>query len=100
MFDAITVFLLMTKTTNAWFQIDPAGGRAALKMFCFPYAGGTALIFKKWEEFLPSTVQVIPVELPGRGARLQEAPFVSLPVLIDELERVILPFLDLSLIHI
>ena len=63
-------------------------------MFCFPYAGGTALMFKKWAELLPPVVKVVPVELPGRGTRLPEPPFVSMPALIDELKEVIRPCLD------
>jgi medium-chain acyl-[acyl-carrier-protein] hydrolase len=84
----------MTNATDAWFQRGSIGAQVELKMFCFPYAGGTALIFKKWADFLPSSVQVIAVELPGRGARLRERPFVSLPALIDELKEVIRPLLD------
>jgi medium-chain acyl-[acyl-carrier-protein] hydrolase len=84
----------MTRTTDAWFQFGSAGGQVELKMFCFPYAGGTAMVFKKWADFLPPAVQVISVELPGRGARLKEPPFVSVPTLIDELGDVILPLLD------
>src|SRR5262249_1763929 len=49
---------------------------------------------KKWAELLPPVVQVIPVELPGRGARLSEPPFVSLPALIEELKELIRPCLD------
>jgi medium-chain acyl-[acyl-carrier-protein] hydrolase len=63
-------------------------------MFCFPYAGGTAMMFKKWADLLPPFVQVVPVELPGRGVRLPEPPFVSMPALIDELKEVIRPCLD------
>jgi len=84
----------MTKTADAWFQTGPTGEQVELKMFCFPYAGGTSLIFKKWADFLPPSVQIIAVELPGRGARLREPPFVSLPSLIDELEDVTRPLLD------
>jgi medium-chain acyl-[acyl-carrier-protein] hydrolase len=84
----------MAKTTDAWFHTGRTRSQVELKMFCFPYAGGTALIFKQWAEFLPPTVQVISVELPGRGARLREPPFVSLPALIDELKEVIWPLLD------
>lgn len=51
-------------------------------------------MYRSWREILPSTVQVIPVELPGKGARLKETPFVSLPALIDDLSGVILPLLD------
>jgi medium-chain acyl-[acyl-carrier-protein] hydrolase len=84
----------MTKKSNVWFQSGPAHDQVDLKMFCFPYAGGSAVVFKKWTDFLPSTLQVIPVELPGRGARLQERPFLSLPALVEELAGVIGPLLD------
>lgn len=84
----------VTNTTSAWFLTGPARGAGGLKLFCFPYAGGTAQVFKKWAEFLPSSVQVIPVELPGRGGRLQESPFVRLPLLIEELTYAIWPLLD------
>lgn len=84
----------MTKSTSAWFQCGPVSDHVELKMFCFPYAGGTALVFKKWGDYLPSAVQVIPVELPGRGPRLQEPPFVGMPALIDELSEAIGQLLD------
>src|SRR5262249_55495669 len=45
-------------------------------------------------DFLPPTIQVISVELPGRGPRLREPFFLSLPVLVNELEEVIFPLLD------
>jgi medium-chain acyl-[acyl-carrier-protein] hydrolase len=86
--------IAMTKTTDAWFQISPPREQVDLKIFCFPYAGGTTLVFRKWADLLPPTVQVIPVELPGRGARLQEPPFVNLPALVDDLEGAIRPLLD------
>jgi len=84
----------MNKNTKAWFQNGRMSEQVELKMFCFPYAGGTALVFKKWADLLPSTVEVISVELPGRGVRLREPAHVSLPPLIDELEEVIWPLLD------
>jgi medium-chain acyl-[acyl-carrier-protein] hydrolase len=84
----------MANTTNAWFQSRPSRGQVDFKLFCFPYAGGAALVFKKWADLLPSAVQVVAVELPGRGARLQEPPFVSMPALIDDLQSVIWPTLD------
>jgi len=84
----------MAKRTGAWFQPGRANGQVDLKMFCFPYAGGSALVFRQWSDLLPPTVQVISVELPGRGARLQEPFFLSMPALVSALEEVILPELD------
>jgi medium-chain acyl-[acyl-carrier-protein] hydrolase len=86
--------MIMTKTSSAWFQSDQGGKHVDLRMFCFPYAGGAAVVYRNWRKSLPSNVQVIPVELPGRGARLKEIPFISLPELIDDLSEVILTLLD------
>lgn len=84
----------MATVANSWFRSGRARGRVDLRLFCFPYAGGTALIYRDWADHLPSTVQVLPVELPGRGARLKEPLFVNMPDLIGALTGAILPFLD------
>jgi medium-chain acyl-[acyl-carrier-protein] hydrolase len=84
----------MSNMTNGWFLQKPKREQVELRMFCFPYAGGSAVLFNKWEKSLPPAVQPIPVELPGRGSRLQQAPHVSLPALLEELEAAILPLLE------
>lgn len=84
----------MTNTAGKWFQRTHAAGQVELRMFCFPYAGGTAAVYRTWADCLPRTVQVIPVELPGRGHRLKEAPFLSVPPLIDVLAEAIQPLID------
>jgi medium-chain acyl-[acyl-carrier-protein] hydrolase len=42
-------------------------------LFCFPYAGGSAAVFRTWPKAL-TAVDVRAVQLPGRGGRLREAP--------------------------
>ena len=84
----------MAKSASDWFQCGLVNDQVELKMFCFPYAGGTSLVFRKWRSYLPFTVQVIPVEPPGRGPRLQEPPFLGMPALIDDLSEAIGQLLD------
>lgn len=48
---------------------DPPPG---LPLLCFPYAGGSARIFRPWRDVLPRALSPIPVELPGRGTRISE----------------------------
>lgn len=44
-----------------------------IKLFCIPYAGGSSIIFNSWKEkFSGTNVEVIPLELPGRGNRFSE----------------------------
>ncbi|HKX27098.1 MAG TPA: alpha/beta fold hydrolase [Blastocatellia bacterium] len=88
----------MNRTTGAWFQSHSEQEPASLRLFCFPYAGGTALVFNRWKRLLPSSVQIMAAELPGRGLRLHEPPFISLPALIDELKNVIRPCLGLPFV--
>jgi medium-chain acyl-[acyl-carrier-protein] hydrolase len=67
---------------------------AALRLFCFPYAGGRDLIFRGWQDGLPRTVEVCPVELPGRGRRLRERPLTQLTALVEATAEGLLPLLD------
>ena len=46
--------------------------RAAVRLFCFPYAGGGDFIFRSWQRTLTDTIEVCPVQLPGRGSRITE----------------------------
>jgi medium-chain acyl-[acyl-carrier-protein] hydrolase len=67
---------------------------ARLRLFCFPYAGGSALAFRGWQPQLPDSLEVCPVELPGRSARMREPPFTHLPSLVREIARAIRDHLD------
>lgn len=45
-----------------------------LTLYCLPCAGASAIMYLRWKKLLPSWVEVVPVELPGRGMRLSENP--------------------------
>ena len=57
-----------------------------MRLFCMPFAGGSAKDFRKWQEFLRPGIEVCAVELPGRGGRLKETPFDLIDPLLDTLE--------------
>lgn len=86
---------LHTNTTGRpWFPyLKPRPG-ASLRLFCLPYAGGNALIFRKWADLLPPFIEVFAVEIPGRGTRMQQQPFTSLRALVDAVEPAIGNYLD------
>lgn len=56
-----------------------------LRMFCFPYAGGGASIFRPWLDWLPDDVELCAIQLPGREWRLQEPPVPTLLPLVQSL---------------
>ncbi|MCO7226510.1 thioesterase II family protein [Pleionea sp. CnH1-48] len=66
---------------------------APMRIFCFPYAGGSAAIYSDWAKDLPF-LEVIAIQLPGRGSRLTEPLVDSIEHMANELSKTILPLLD------
>lgn len=87
-------FVKATQLFNSWITCPQPNPLADLRLFCFPYAGGNSLIFRKWAENLPKSIEVCPVELPGRLTRMKSAPFTQMQPLVSALAPIILPFLD------
>jgi medium-chain acyl-[acyl-carrier-protein] hydrolase len=61
-----------------WFVSFSRNVRAKQRLFCFPYAGGSAHLFRGWQDAMPSEVEVLGVQMPGKGARVLEPPCTSL----------------------
>ena len=80
---------------NSWFLMNKQSAEVKTRLFCFPYAGGSAAVYRDWARFLPGSIQVVPVELPGRGTRLNQPAFSGLSPLIEALAGQIPPLLDL-----
>jgi medium-chain acyl-[acyl-carrier-protein] hydrolase len=64
---------------------------AALRLVCFPYAGGSATVFRTWPDALPPEVELLAVALPGRDARAREPRFDRLTPLVASLADAIGP---------
>lgn len=43
-----------------------------MKLICIPYAGGSSTVFYPWRKYLDNRIELIPVELAGRGLRYEE----------------------------
>lgn len=72
----------VTPWITPWIFRPRPNPQAALRLLCFPYAGGSASIFRTWPDALPADVELLAVELPGRGTRFKEQPFQQLAPLI------------------
>ena len=81
--------------TSPWFQYLNPNPRARLRLFCFPYAGKGALIYKAWAARLPAAIELYPVELPGRGQRFKEPLYTDIGSLVRDLTPAVIPLLDL-----
>src|SRR5215210_6080354 len=78
-----------------WLVRFKASPRARLRLFCFPYAGGSAHIFSQWPQFLPDFIEVCAVQPPGRGSRLREEPFQRLDALVVAATSALGPFMNM-----
>src|SRR5450759_4546174 len=78
----------------SWIACRKPNPQARLRLFCFPYAGTGASIFRTWSDGLPAEVEVCPVEFPGRGTRLMETPFTQLSPLVQALAQALVPLMD------
>jgi len=83
-----------TIALDPWIACRKPNPQARLRLFCFPYAGTGASIFRTWSDSLPADVEVCPVQFPGRGTRLMETPFTQLSPLVQALAQTLLPLLD------
>jgi surfactin synthase thioesterase subunit len=67
-------------------------------MFCLPYAGGGASIYRGWGASLPADVEVCPVQLPGRESRMREAPIVRSGPLTQAIADALQPYMNLPFV--
>lgn len=59
---------------SPWFLGFPAAAESPARLFCLPYAGGSAAAYMPWRRAADPRLGIIPVQLPGRGGRIREAP--------------------------
>jgi len=45
---------------------------ARVSLLCLPCAGASATMYLRWRPLLPRWIEIVPVELPGRGMRMGE----------------------------
>lgn len=52
-----------------------------LRLLCLPPSAASAMMYLKWQSYFPEHVEIVPIELPGKGTKFREIPAES----IDEL---------------
>lgn len=81
-------------TSSKWFVRKNVNQKDAIRLFCLPYAGGNASIFRAWHDYLPAFAEVCAVQYPGRGARLRESAYTSMSPLLEAVSHAMRPLLD------
>ncbi len=58
---------------------------AALRLLCFPHAGGGPTAFFPWIALLAPEIECVSVQYPGRGQRFRDKPLTSISDLVSEI---------------
>jgi medium-chain acyl-[acyl-carrier-protein] hydrolase len=82
------------KNANRWIIQPKPSPMARMRMFCFPFAGGSAQNFRSWPDHLPPSIEVCAVQLPGRETRMRETPFSNTGPMIKAMTPALAPFID------
>jgi medium-chain acyl-[acyl-carrier-protein] hydrolase len=84
----------LTKESVGWVLRLRREGPPRLRLFCFPYAGGAAAVYRSWPDGLPRDIEVCAVRLPGREARFSERPFERARDLVAGAADALTPLFD------
>lgn len=79
--------------SSHWLIRQKPSPQAEFRLFCFPFAGGSAATYHSWPALAAGRIDVCGVEYPGRGIRLAEEPFLSMKPLVRNLADLLAPLL-------
>ncbi len=79
---------------NKWFVRYGDHYNASMRLFCFPYAGGSPTAFENWIRHLPKDIEILAIRLPGHYSRIREKPYTDWHIMLNDILNQINPFLD------
>ena len=82
-----------TAVDTPWIQYQKTSDDPSMRIFCFPYAGGSALFYARWFRYLDENAEVFPIQLPGRESRIDEPLLRVMSVVINKIVEEISPYM-------
>jgi acyl transferase domain-containing protein/surfactin synthase thioesterase subunit/acyl carrier protein len=82
------------RTGGKWLVPPRRNPNAKARLFCFPYAGGGVVSFRAWPDLLDRSVELVAVEPPGRGTRINETAVGDMDSFVEHLLPELLEWLD------
>ncbi|HEY4025838.1 MAG TPA: alpha/beta fold hydrolase [Candidatus Dormibacteraeota bacterium] len=79
---------------DSWISVPVRRPEARLRLYCVPYAGSGAGVFRSWPEGLGAQIEVRSVMLPGRDRRFNEPALSSVRAQADLLVPALRDTLD------
>lgn len=70
---------------SPWLRCSAGDPDPAVRLLCFPHAGGGASSFNGWRRELPDRIELVKVQLPGREDRREEPAHTRMADLVADL---------------
>ncbi|AKN71166.1 oleoyl-ACP hydrolase [Streptomyces sp. PBH53] len=88
----------LTEHDRLWIRRYHPRPDAAARLVCLPHAGGSATFYRPVSAGMPTSVDVLAVQYPGRQDRRTEPCATSIGELADRITPVLLPWTDRPLL--
>ena len=79
---------------DRWIPFRSEDSAVRCRLFIFPHAAGNATIYRPLRQLMPPEIDLCPVELPGRAGRIDERPLTSMSSLMQRLDHVLQPLMN------
>jgi pyochelin biosynthetic protein PchC len=87
-----------TGLAQEWLRGPRPRRRPRLRLVCFPHAGGSARFYYPWLRELPTGIELLAVQYPGRDDRLDEPLLDRMDQLADPLADAVAEVADVPLV--
>ena len=82
-------------TSGPWLsQRGRTDSEPRIRLFCLPHAGAGTAAYNIWKRSLPASIEVCPIQIPGRESRLSEPSCTDCVTLIESLTLALAGHLD------
>lgn len=80
---------------NKTIKVFQPNNEALSRLFCFPFAGGSASFFSDWHNILSqSGIEICAIQMPGREDRIYESLLTNVDGLVSEIVEAMADFQD------
>ena len=79
---------------GAWISPRTEIDETKVRLFCLPHAGAGTAIYNTWKRFLPPSVELCSIQIPGREARIAEPSYTDCARLIAEATAALSGYMD------
>jgi medium-chain acyl-[acyl-carrier-protein] hydrolase len=84
----------MIAKTTPWIAGGRTSSSPACRLFCIPHSGSGAFQFASWKNFFPESLDICPIQLPGRENRLREPLLTGIQTIVENLASELSLYLD------